>query len=151
MQTYGTCDECGVDDVGAPDPFGIHYCNQCWHTEEVFDNLRRYRCFTVCAVYRLSDGARLAVGGSMGHCAERDALWRCAFDPCPKALVVARVRKNRNNTKWSFGDSKPCQQCLWTMALCNVQRVCYSDAFDWTDTGAVHNEYRSFSNVVLRF
>lgn len=131
---------------------GKAYCDTCW---EYYD-LMSYRCFTFAAVYDISSGKRLSVGSSISHtgCAERQALWRLSSDDFEKdkGIVVCRIRKNRNDTKQSFGMSKPCKQCIIAMQLYNVTRVCYSISkhdFSWQTVAELTNEYSTKSNVIV--
>ena len=45
----------------------------------------------------------------------------------------------------TLGTSKPCAQCIRSLQLYNVMRVCYSDgadAFVWEDVDTMTNAYR---------
>ena len=144
------CEVCSNEAV-PPIVRGIGYCSDCWDLDE----LHNTRCFTFAAVYDAT-GFRLCVGQSkIGECcAERDALWKLPLDACsiPKTVVVARVRRNRNNRRMTFGNSKPCTQCMHAFGLYNVTRVCFStgvDTFEWADVAALQNTYTSANKRVV--
>lgn len=143
------CDECAAL---APVSFGTDgnaYCSSCWD----WDALRHTRCFTVAAIYD-ARGALLTTGASdVGvGCAERVAMWNLSLDAVgtPKTIVVARIRRNRNN-KMNFGNSKPCTQCIQAMQLYGVDRVGYStkEGFVWEDAEGMKNTYSAYSPILV--
>ena len=149
---YGTCTECEDDADGLVTKKGLFFCHTCWQKEaEVFESLEGFRCFTFCAVYNESTGEKMGIGGSMNFCAERDALWKIDDVQQRKIVVVGRIRKNRNNKRWSFGDSKPCNQCIVAMKFYNVVRICYSSgsSWVWTNIDDLHNDYRTNCDVIV--
>ena len=155
MSFFGSCAACEKDDEGYVDTDGTFYCDLCW---EIYA-LKSYRCYTFAVVYDAESGQRLSIGSSISNtgCAERQALWKLHSDNmlCPKVVVVARLRKNRNDTKMSLGDSKPCGFCIMSMTMYNVVRVCYSAKevkgnFVWTDIENLTNDYLSKSKVLVR-
>lgn len=145
-----TCDGCGeLATVHMGEDFNM-YCDACWRWHE----LQSVRCFSFATLYDLETGQRLSFDASdIGiGCAERLAMWKLQKeDMCtPKAVIVARIRRNRE--KITFGDSKPCKQCIQAMAFYGVERICYSTktGFKWEDAGAMANEYTSCSNVLVK-
>ena len=88
--------------------------------------MQRSRLFTVAAVYDSGSGQRLSMATSVVGvgCAERRALWKLKDTHSPKLVVVARVRRTRNG--FTFGGSRPCQQCMTCMTMYGVQRVVFS-------------------------
>ena len=148
MPFYGVCDTCGHCGEGVFSRLRFS-CVECHE----FQLLSQFRCVTVCAVYDETTGCRLTTGASIGDtCAERNALWKLTGDDmtCPKIVVVCRSREGRK--KRTFNHSKPCQQCIVSMALYNVQRVCYSsrDSFVWETVSDMKTDYRTLSNVILQ-
>ena len=150
MGVFGTCDECNKEKEGPlGDPF---YCHDCWEEDNMFSSLKSFRCFTFAAVYSLKTGERLGVGASIGTCAERDALWKIDDVDTPKAVMVCRLRKNRNDRNTTYGGSKPCSQCIVTFQFYNVQRVCYSEnggTFCWDDVSTLTNDYKSQCDTIV--
>ena len=142
------CSKCDMGHVCASDL--NFYCNEC---HRMYTELSMTRCFTFCAVYCAETGRKLSSGFSQVHyaCAERTALWKLDDeDNIPKVLVVCRVRRNKNRI--TFGDSKPCKQCICTMHFYNVQRVAYSqkkNRFQWTDLNNLENTYSTDSKLIL--
>lgn len=143
------CAECGEAKDGYVEE-GDFYCEQCWEHNE----LKRRRCFSFAVCYD-EEGKVLSQGSSRGGegCAERASLWKLAEEEwsIPKTIVVCRARRSKK--KMTFGMSKPCQQCILSFPLYNVVRVCYSkegNAFEWVDSTALSNSYRSKSEVIVR-
>jgi hypothetical protein len=98
----------------------------------------------------------LAKAGSIGGCAERNALWKLAPEHMtnPKSLVVSRIRKDRNYKNMTFGDSKPCQSCIIAMQMYNVERVCFSinkTDFLWTRVSDLTTDLTTKSKTIIRF
>ena len=148
---FGSCLACSSNEFGYVDTNEQFYCNSCWEDHKLFS----YRCFSFAAVYDLNTGKRLSTGGSVNSaCAERQALWKLGVDfHTPKVIVVSRIRRNRNNKKTNMGGSKPCSQCIISMNMYNVQRVCYSgtgDKFTWENVSEIKNDYKTKCNVILR-
>lgn len=150
---YGECDECRCDAQGSCGRDLLFYCHGCWDEYEFYQTLRSYRCITFAAVYNLDTGKRMGIGAAVdNHCAERDALWKLDDIDVPKAIVVCRYRKNRNNTRASTGDSKPCAQCILAMQMYNVKRVCYSmgaDDYRWMDVDRLQNDYETRNKCIV--
>lgn len=152
MDAYSDhCVSCDKDSKGDYDENDIFYCNDCWlcHT------LMSYRCYTFAAVYDAQSGEQLGIGGSINDtCAERQALWNTDDILSEKIIVVCRIRKNRKDTKMSFGSSKPCAQCILAMQLYNVKQVCYSvketKDFKWETVDNMSNNYCTKSNAIVR-
>jgi hypothetical protein len=147
----GSCLECLTSTSdGAVSPLGDYYCKQCWE----YDEMRNTRCFSFAAVYD-ANNKLLSVGGSQlgTGCAERIAMWKLELDDdSPKTVVVSRIRRNRHGS-FTFGTSKPCEQCIHTMPFYNIMRVCYSqldDKFIWEDVCTLSNTYKSCSNVIIK-
>jgi cytidine deaminase len=144
------CVECGDVNLGHCNDYGLFYCNDCWE----YYWLDSYRCFTFAAVYDARNGKRLSTGGSIHKaCAERQALWKLHDFDSPKAIVVCRIRKNRNNTKLSFGSSKPCAQCILSMQMYNVQHVCYStdkNHFEWSKVDYLSTQYHTKCMTIVK-
>ena len=154
-QTFGECDGCCIfTDVKMGDDENM-YCYECWN----FYELRNTRCFTFAALYDMHTGKRILTEAShiRSGCAERMAMWKLPSnhhcDNIPKIAVVARVRRNRNNKKMTFGNSKPCQQCIQAMPFYNIERVCYStlSGFVWENVKDLRNDYFSCSPVIVKF
>lgn len=144
------CEQCDNEAI-SPVVQGMGYCADCWD----FDELQYTRCFTFAVVYD-HNGHKLAIGKSevQKGCAERNALWRLPLDAIctPKMIVVARLRRNRNG-HLSFGNSKPCKQCIQAFSFYNVTRVCYStdkSTFVWKDPCTLTNSYASYSQVIVK-
>ena len=150
---HGFCIQCGEEGAGRCGADYGFYCDACWDDHDFYATLRSYRCISFAAVYDLTTGVRLTVGASVdNHCAERGALWKIDDVACPKAVVVCRYRKNRRNTRASFGGSKPCAQCILAMQMYNVVRVCYTDgkdSFVWADVDGLHNDYETCSKCIV--
>lgn len=151
---YGICEECNSDDyVTCGNDFNF-YCNECFEYEE----LRNTRCFSFSVIYD-EHGKKITWGYSrIGFgCAERVAMWKLDDSAIPHILVVARIRKNRQN-KISFGVSKPCKECIIAMHLYNIKRICYStgkneygkEIFEWIDLENLSNTYSSCSKVIIK-
>lgn len=148
------CAECGgVCTNGDVCDEGVFYCTRCWDEDELLCELRSYRCVTFCALYDLTTGERLGIGGSVRNsCAERNALWTLDDISTPKAVMVCRIRKNRKNTRWSLGMSKPCRQCILAMHMYRVERVCFStgaDSYEWVDLDALTTDYRTVCDTIV--
>lgn len=148
----GHCAECDEwKDDGAVGSDGKYYCPGCWEYEE----LRNTRCFSFAAIYDAEHNLLSTAGSQIGTgCAERVALWKLDIhnDTSPKTLVVARVRRNRKRG-YTFGTSKPCQQCIYAMMFYNIERVCYSQSdtkFEWEDVSQLSNTYTSCSKVIIK-
>lgn len=152
-QMWGQCEECGRGAEGWCDHESSFFCHECWRDYDFYETLRSYRCVTFAAVYNLETGERMSTGGSVEkRCAERDALWKIEDVAVPKAIVVCRHRKNRNNTRASTGGSKPCAQCILAMQMYNVQRVCYSvgkDEYMWVDVEGLRNAYTTCNKCIV--
>lgn len=147
------CKQCGsaLTDVLADDDM---FCDDCWECY----NLSIYRCFSFATIYDAESGVRLSYGGSVNNaCAERRALWKldAAFTSVPKIVVVARIRKNRKDTKMSFGNSKPCAQCIIAMQMYNIVRVYYSTNKDCftvcNNISTLSNDYYTKSKSIILF
>lgn len=127
------------------------YCDACWK----WYDLQNTRCFSFAAVYDSETGKLLTTDASdIGvGCAERMAMWKLKDEDIStsKIIVVARIRRNRNNKKMSFGNSKPCKQCIQAMSFYGIQRVCYSAGteFKWEDVSSIMNDYTSCSRVIV--
>lgn len=149
MTRYGMCEECEEDSEGPPsEPF---YCHTCWNEYHTCSSLHTFRCFTFAVLYSERTGKRLGMAGSTDHCAEREVLWKVDDITEPKVVVVSRCRRNRNG-KLSFGNSKPCEQCILALQMYNVTRVCYSkkERFEWEDVSSLANTYRSGCDTIVR-
>ena len=150
---FGECEECHTSSEVSMGNDGNMYCDECWN----FYGLRNTRCFSFAALYDSSTGKRIVTDGSqIGFgCAERMAMWKLPFNhnDTPKIAVVARIRRNRNNKKITFGISKPCQQCIQAMPFYNIERVCYStpSGFIWENVQSLKNDYTSCSPVIVKF
>lgn len=168
---WAICAECNVEGYGfcmAEDY--EYYCPQCYE----YDELRRTRCFSFAAIYGPHNEIPLSIGASQNGCAERNAMWKLKDTDIDteKVIVVCRVRRKGKNNKLSFGVSKPCQQCIQSMHMYNVTRICYSNGtkgkgsdnnmanstaeglnstdFSWTDLASLSNKYKSRGRVIVR-
>ena len=123
-----SCEQCGKRcniSVNETCEYEGTYCFDCWE----LDTLKSFRCYSFAIVYDAESGKRLSFAGSIyDACAERRALWKLDHGDMsvPKIIIVGRIRKNRNDKKISFGNSKPCHQCIIAMQMYNVVRVYYS-------------------------
>ena len=149
------CEECNTFAEVHMGDDGNMYCDECWK----FYNLRNTRCFSFAALYDKHTGKRIVTDASHigSGCAERMAMWKLPFEQeesiaTPKIAVVARIRRNRNNKKMTFGTSKPCQQCIQAMPFYNIERVCYytPSEFVWENVASMKNDYTSCSPVIVK-
>lgn len=147
------CDECDTVTTVFMAPNDTYYCGSCWKWHE----MRNTRCFTFAAAYDETTCHLLGTASSSAGvgCAERILLWNLSDEliSTPKVLIVARIRRNRNNKKMSFGGSKPCNQCIQAMHFYGVTRVAYSngDSFTWSDLQSLHNEYKTYSASIVLY
>lgn len=154
---WASCEQCDKDSELTMGADLKYYCNQCWEFEE----LKHTRCFSFSVIYN-ENGEKISCGSShIGiGCAERVAMWK--LDDLklsePKILIVARIRRNRNNKKLSFGKSKPCKECITAMHFYNIKRIGYSNGknlngqeiFEWVNLNNLHNTYSSCSKVIVK-
>ena len=136
----GKCAECDEwQDNCSVGSNGKYYCPGCWEYEE----LRNTRCFSFAAIYDAENNLLSTAGSQIGtRCAERGAMWKLDIhNTSPKTLIVARIRRNRKRG-FTFGTSKPCQQCIYAMMFYNIERVCYSQSnttFEWANVLQLSN------------
>ena len=151
---FSVCQECGKDCdtiTSECDGNNDRYCFDCWE----IDILKSFRCYSFAIVYDATSGERLSFAGSIyDSCAERRALWKLdnTHMSVPKVIIVGRIRKNRNDKKISFGNSKPCHQCIIAMQMYNVVRVYYSfgkQLFMRSNVSEMSNSYTTESDIII--
>jgi cytidine deaminase len=151
VENFGKCKSC-CQYLPGKEAIDAFYCSSCW---EIYD-INQYRCFSFAMVYDMHEGTNLSFGSSIYSegCAERSALWKLDPDDArEKLMIVARIRRNANDRKMSFGNSKPCSQCILAMQMYNVKEVLYShnkQGFVHEQVNGMNNSYTSKGMTIVR-